>query len=922
MACIYNKDFRLYLVFKNIEGLGEVEITEPDEFSSFSQKIVQKDKGYGRDVQLMEDNLSLVFNSGFFDTVDFPTTMPDGKIAYHLTQGFDFLLYARKMKGFEADCQLYAKNKDVLHLVGDVDFKGMTTDEKTKIAAKIIQSGKKQLLKRRSNLKIKVLGSEDLDSNYVAPPKTETLLLKAKPLKQVSEWNISKPFHAYTDYLQGGTFHQMFQNGLNIIKNSGIEGSLSILDRVMPTWLTDDGFYGKIYNFGVVDAIEDLTEVKACFKSMRFNYHIATDADFNSGWSTNNQAISLNVYVLPQGKDNYTQDDVISEFYEKWSHPNSAATGMKYSLDYVGIENVDDLNTPFKGDAKRYDIRFENVTLDLPSIPRGARMCMVFSMNRDHTIVGWTDGRLEMEVISTGINSTVPAVWIEDFYKQTAKKTSGHDVILPLFEREGKHGMQFVVNGNMMRGIDTEFPINFKDAFDTLIEVNCDHQIMDESIIIGHEKNFYPNVDLGGFLQAADDSFEVSTNDKLAIIELSFGYSIYEQGKDEKNTNDAVHTESQWHVPNDKVENKKNIKIKQVRDFFKAETVRKEGTRGNSSNPDDESMFFFDVVELPAGTNGGFQATLMHNINTNDDLELMNDDTFNWYTTGLQVGGYFTIDTEKNNGIFIVKAISKTRLTLVGAANYSGVDLTKVSFVYSNVSYTIRTSEGFWEINGILSPNDFANLNYTQKRNILEWLPYLSSCMLYSEKDITNTSFKNNSKLTTLKYIGDVKSVNEGEPIKKADLNQQLINTNIITTGVVCGHAQALQLIRDMEKITNEKDVSGFVRIFDSNNDVRRVFCKEVDYEIATGYLSIVGEEKFDKEDLEVVISNGAMTIAGIPYLIDFSREWYYTEGVKVVFLDKEGMPIFRKTHFSKITLDGISYESLLELIEKLSSYN
>lgn len=916
MKCIYNKDFQLVLVFKNIEGFTEVPITQPSGFETFSQKIVQKKKGYARDIQSIEDSITLTFFKGAFEKVDFKTTLPNGIEVEHLTMGYEFLIEAYKQKGFETKCELHIINKDIIYIVGDVKIIG--TDEQNFVKAKILQSGKKQLLKRRSSIKVEVLGDNDLDDNYIGKAKTEKILIKSKPTEQKSEWNVA-PYVGYTYNQNNQTFHNMYQNPFNIIKVNGIDGTISPYDKAIGTWNGDENQINKIYDFGIIDAIEDLVDVKVTIPSLFISYYIPTNKEFTEDWNNSKQAFSVQFLTLPKGEDKVDASDIINSHSELFAHPNSGAPDKKYSLEYKGIESVNQFNTVFKGDAKRYDVKLKDVTFTIPSVPRGTRLCWIWDMGRDYAITNWRDGRTIIKVTAKGIDRVLNGVLYKDFLENVAKKTSGHDLKAPQFDKGGEHHLQFVMNGDMLRGRESKFPVSFKDAYENLVEVNCDYQANENEIIIGHESNFYPNIDLGAFMIAPDDSYEVSPNDKLAINELSFSYNNYEQDKDERNTQEAIHTESQWHVPNEQVENKKKIQIKLVRDPFKIEAVSVQGTRNNTSTSNDNTLFAIDAIEIPEGTDGGFQANLYHNINSDLDLELINDDTFDWRSVGVSVDTFLTISSEKNSGIFVVKKLTKTRITLQGNSSFKGFDLTKVVFDYTGVKYAMKTDEDYLVVFGISAPDRFANLFYSIKRNIGRWLPYLSSACLHTDKPIKNTFFKNDTILTTVRP-GDELNYKETAPINKDKLNKQIINTNIIRTKIASNFAAIVELLKKQETTNANGDIGGFIRIIDPNKDVRRVYVQDLDFEIATGNLPIKSEEKYDPEILKVETEQGLLKINGAAY--KRVGEWFDFDGEKFQFFDDKGFPIFKPLVYNFIELNGNAYNSKLELKEKLTLIN
>src|SRR5690606_21377215 len=112
-------------------------------------------------------------------------------------------------------------------------------------------------------------------------------------------------------------------------------------------------------------------------------------------------------------------------------------------------------------------------------------------------------------------------------------------------------------------------------------------------------------------------------NDRYTINQFEFGYKTYEQDKDESNTIDAVHTQSQWSLDNRQVENIKKVELDHIRDAFKIEFARKQAINETTSTSDDDQLFIIDVVPLAPNSVGGFTAGLTHNINGDGNLQLL-----------------------------------------------------------------------------------------------------------------------------------------------------------------------------------------------------------------------------------------------------------------------------------------------------------
>ncbi|WP_180368079.1 hypothetical protein, partial [Oenococcus oeni] len=155
----------------------------------------------------------------------------------------------------------------------------------------------------------------------------------------------------------------------------------------LPTFNGSPTFLSDFYNFGYVDAIDDLNDVVITVKDLRLSYFIQTGVDFNDPSAIpigSNVVFSLRWYLFP-----------IDEF---GANPlNDGAENIPYDLSFIGNENVDRFNSAnLSGNADRYDLVFPEFTFTIPFIPRGFRLAMCFFTGRSFTLVEWLDGAIDI----------------------------------------------------------------------------------------------------------------------------------------------------------------------------------------------------------------------------------------------------------------------------------------------------------------------------------------------------------------------------------------------------------------------------------------------------------------------------------------------------------------------------------------------
>ncbi|MCP4086988.1 MAG: hypothetical protein GY745_18340, partial [Actinomycetia bacterium] len=304
-------------------------------------------------------------------------------------------------------------------------------------------------------------------------------------------------------------------------------------------------------------------------------------------------------------------------------------------------------------------------------------------------------GSYSINTTSTAIDSVIKGVRYIDLIKQSVKSINGMSVTAPKFDIGGEFYDQIASNGNLIRQFDDEpFYVTYKDRKENLMEVHANIQVNNDHIFVGQYDDFYANVDNGGFLSLPSSKFKTWLNERYAINGIDFGYKNYEKDKDEENTRDAVHTESQWSVPNDQVQNTKSIKIGDIRDPFLIESQRKLALKETTSTSTDNKIFVLDIVLLSPSKRGEYSVPLRHNANDDGNLQLLNDATYNWNLLGFQVGDEFILVDTDNADTYSVDEITNNVITLIPTTitptSLDDIVITEINYPYTNVAYTNR----------------------------------------------------------------------------------------------------------------------------------------------------------------------------------------------------------------------------------------
>jgi len=866
------ENFTFYLNFKN-DATGLIEITEPVKFDGASFTVEQDKSRYGRDISYGNEEVSLEFYDGTFDN--------------GLTMGLFQLLDYYKTYGFESEVEFILKKNGVNFTIGLLDFQMAKTDLLTYFECKIIQENNRAIINRRKDINVDVFSDKDLDLNTITPLTTESILLKAKPILQVSEWKSvgSKSFPIdSTDPTKIWCLFNFAQTTVNY----GIENSLSWLsDTIYTSTISDAEKFGLIYaqnklNNIKVTATIDMTYVvtQGVFPDLGFMglYLCWGDTFDPSNTSTTRHLLyndtwgaSVEKTVLLNETFEYTIDEVNQ--------------GGKVWLFWAGIGYVD---------------------------------CNIDVTHRNFII--------KVDAVSTSIDSIIKGVRYVDLFKQNIKSISGLTLEAPKFDVAGEFYEQFAFNGKLIRQyVDKPFYVNFKDLTEGLQELNADYQINQNNVFIGQYNDFYNNVDLGGFLQAPDSEFNTNFNDRYSINAFNYSYKTFEQNKDESNTIDSIHTDAQFLLPNKLVENVKKVEVNYIRDPFSIEASRRQGinTKESTSLDNDDKIFLIDVYPLPSGSTNGFGLRLLMRINSGR-LEILNNTLngestpFDWTLLGFVVGSDFDIISGENIGSYTVYSLEREKIVLTPIGftpSFQGDGFIKTEFPLNNVSYVNRTSQGFTEILNLSSGDNYSNLRYSIKRNMKYWSSYLKTASKYKPSGIIqNTFFKNNGLLST-KYGTETVATVEAGNINVTDLSDAILSPMVFKTKVVAEFETVKTLL---DNLASQK---GFIRVVDTNNRVLKIHPTKLDYEWMTNLLTIEGEQRNESDFVTIdTIGTELININEVGYdSIILKRNWFKIDGFFITLYDFNSVPLINPTRIEKVKVNGVSYTNAVNLSDAIN---
>lgn len=704
-----------------------------------------------------------------------------------LPSGLDLLLAQENLNGSEADVNYILQKNDIDFIVGQLDFATSQTDYKSYFKCKVIQNNEHAKIKKRINVKVDAFATKDLDDNTITPIQTTDILLQAKPIDKISTFTTPGE-STYDGNLPGANLNMLFPYP-QIVKY-GIEDTLTPISYIINSSVEQ--------SLVIVDVKNILTNVRI---KGRLKYRL------NSA----GQNLTFNV----------KSGEV--------SGANSNSGSITFPNDYNVIIDQD----------------FE-FTLPNP-IPVGHVIWSFLHEISSQDAINMTvyDGELSITATETGVDTVIKGVRYIDLIKQNYKAIGSLPVNAPKFDLGGEFYNQFCFNGKLIRQITTDpFYLQLKNTLESLMEVNASAQINKTEIVIGQYQDFYTDVNIGTFLQIPEEGANFTKNEKYLINTFKFGYDKYEQDRDEDNTLDAIHTDSEWFVPNTNSINTKEIKLPFIRDAYKIESVRRRATeKDNTSNDSDDDIFIIDVVEVPAGTTKTIsQVFTFQQLDATDTFKILANKTFKWTLLGFSVGDHLDVTFDGVTTDHSVIEITDSMLTLSWTGgDFSGNAFFSITYPITSVEYTTRTNEGLTFSENLLNADKYANLRYSIKRNMKHWYNYLATAgMFVPGKTIKNTYFKSNGKATT-KFTGEFLNVKENEDILISDITtNKILNQNIYKTTIVAEFYDIVDLI---EKIATQK---GYISVQEHNGNIVKGYVQKLDHKWATNECDIILEVKYN----------------------------------------------------------------------------
>ena len=875
-------DFKHYLVFET----KRVEILEPIGFDGFASTLSQERSRFGRDVFFGGDEeLSLSFTKEFGDVTENVRMLDNGVEVSHITSGFDLLLDEFNLKGNEAKILYEIEQDGFVVNIGQL-FRDKT-DGLSYIDCKTQKVSEEADYEVDSDTSVDLFGTNNLKGETITPIETQKMLLLAKPEIQKSSFT---GFNDSGQFIGYGLNDFCFINPAQGVKAYGIKDTVIPFEPIYYTLgnITDgDRIIQRNNNITIIKAQSELTNVKIKFKRIRVTANTVS--------SIAGVTKTLSVFY------NYSPDNSIPPL-----------TIDIFSLNNNSISQL-----------------YEDYEVTIPFVNSGLNIGIGISLRDRNTVPTTTPssntifqiecGDIEIISTSTALSTTIEAVRYIDLIKQVYKNIGDFPVIAKRFDVGGEFYDQFCTNGKLIRQIiDEPFTVKLKDLIEHLKETAGDYQINKDNVYIGVYEDFYPNVDLGGFLETPDKDYFEKDNETYLIKNFDYKYQTFEDDRDENNTLDAIHTESEWYVPADNSKNKKDVKLPFFRDPYKFESIKRRASeKPTTADSSDDKIGILDVIRLAPNTQLNFIKFLQYQTTTVNIFRVLSDGTFSWKLIGMGINDIITI-----NGLtYRITNINDTVLTLaLVVANplipaFSGVALLNITYTITGVNYVNRTNQGLIYSANLLSPERFSNLRYSQKRNLKYWQKFLNTCGKNTKiRTLENKFFKSNGECET-QFDGEVSPVIENANIDFT--NDRAVTQDLINTTIIISLKRAKELLEKNQNINPDGSIGGFIRVQRLDGSVVKGFVNDLKDNWRYNECKLILEKKEENEFLIVTYDGELLTIDGAEYNIQIR---YNIFNDKIQFIDENNINLCNRTLFSKVSYNGIIYNSADELAIAIGS--
>lgn len=851
-------------------GEGIKTIDEVVGYDEFTYKVKQENNRYGRDINFLDNDLTFYKNRN---------------------HEFDLILFYWATFGWESQIQLIINIDGLEEVMGILNFKDANTDQIEFFTCSIIDDNVKSLVKKRDDIETNIFSNKTIDDDDIDPVSVKNMLLKAKPILQKSSWEMEGVFNGGTSRSElGGGAETRFINPVRVLK------SFSFDDSFVP-------FSEKSKDktaFEIVRLKNSGKDITVSIKDSSFE--INGDSDGGGNGDITYKLIVATATIV-DGKIINDSSGLVSTLVE--------------NVIYSG--KISDSGSATKSG---------NFTFKIPFLNRNNSILVYWSIRtRKTSLLGTVESfikigdstKIEISGTAIGFNMVFPAVRLIDAVKYNIKSISTADVNFPIAQINGEYYNQFIFTGKSLRNINDDFNIKFKDVEEFITEFNGDFSVNNGNVFIGTYKDFYPNEEIASYDDVQFDNYEISVNETYTLNKFTYGYNKFfsQREKEVDNTLNIIHGTASYVILNKFVEDKKEIKIKFIRDpFYIQEQASKAiEVSDNTATNIDSDIFIIDGIENAGDLVFEEASEIRHFFNTDTGrLEMNNDGSFNFTLLGISVGSPFEIlPKDINQGSYTVFEVLPRTLILT-KVNSGATDKTdgirntvfRYTVISVNIDFISRTDEGVVSIEG--AEKGSSNVLFSIRRNIEKyWLEFLSTANRFTGKKIKNTE-----------YIS-------GKDVRINAFGLDMIESSSIdaVVPILSGFVHKVVFIKEFSEFLELKNklqtTQGYITYLDNNGHPQRIYPRELSYKLTEKELSITGEEKYTPSNITINSGNSGFVIVNELMITD-KIKYKRNKNLFSIF-DTSGKLLFKPAFWNKIDVNNAvattpeELESWLKLI-------
>lgn len=890
--------FTFYLNFVSLGFEKLYQIAEPLGFDASNFVLMQNPNRFSRDISFGNNKSDLRFIEGNFE-IGSKDQIKDqnGTISKYLDMGLNWILESDLQFGYESKIEFIIKKDDLSFTTGLLDSAKRKTDSETFYSCAIIQNNIQADYKRHLDDNIDLFGTKNYLNEPISPVQTLDFLRKAISINKYSKLITPQIFIINQQPMYGNDAF-VFNPAEQLIEY-GIETTLNPSEAFSYISYLNNSTNNTIINS------KQLFVAKKRTDNLRIKL---SDLNVDIQVLNATPTVFFNIQLFWGNDPVFPSPSPGNGYHLFFQQSFANQLGLTANLDT-------EFTIPYLGIGQKVWFRMILLCQSVPSVT---------PVNTVYLSIQNTF-KIEMFAKETSIDTIVKGVRYFDGLKQVSKYIKSLPIQSQNFDVNGKFYQQVIWNRSLInQKTDNKFNTSIKELLGSVEEVAADYEVQEDKIFIGQYSEYHTNVEIGSFLILPSENFEDNYADNAQLSTFKYGYETFEQDRDSTNTKEDFHTDSEWGIPNENVENKKEIKLKLVRSAFSQQVATDlEIAKNSTSDSNDDKVYIAEIVGLAPGSFNQFGAVLNQRFQ-NGKLEILNRDSqgenedvvVNWLILGLNIGATFQIISGVNGGMYTVFAITKTILTLTPTTanpGQFGDVFSEFKFFYTNILWKTRGNEGFTAVEGISNPETYPNLLFSIRRNMKYWESYINrSCQYIKVKTIINRYFKNNPKTKT-NYNNQGLIEEKGDIIINT-LALPLLSPKEFNLELVANFQEILRLLKTLQY------ERGFIRCYSSGGKVIKGYIKKLDYTWMTGVLKATIDEKYYDKSLMLTFANGLLKVNDVQYEVIQDSFWWESNGNYFQFYDVKSKPLHNATSFKFISLNGIIYNSKFELNEALNN--